>query len=106
MTLTPTEIRALRAETAKARARDFAQANGLTEAALVAAHVGHGATCIDPAPTRLVPMIEALGDVMALTRNESAVHERRGTYTGFGGGGSAAIAWPTLSDSHDRPQAR
>lgn len=91
MTLTPTEIRALRAETAKARARDFAQANGLTEAALVAAHVGHGATCIDPAPTRLVPMIEALGDVMALTRNESAVHERRGTYTGFGGGGSAAI---------------
>jgi len=91
MTLTASQIRALRAQHPEPRARDFAQAHGITEAALVAAHVGHGTTGIDPTPKRLVPRIESLGDVMALTRNESAVHERRGVYTGFGGGDQASM---------------
>jgi putative hemin transport protein len=51
----PEQIRALRAENPKARARDFAAAHGITEADLVAAHVGtwrHGA---GRDPDRLLP---------------------------------------------------
>lgn len=89
--LSPADIRALRAENPKARARDFAAARGITEAELVAAHVGHGATAIVADPERLVPLICDLGDVLALTRNESCVHERRGTYQDFHGGPHAQM---------------
>ncbi|MBL4916911.1 hemin-degrading factor [Szabonella alba] len=87
----PAPIRALRLENPKARARDLAHANGLTEAQLVAAHVGHGATVIDAVPDRLIPLVAALGDVMALTRNESCVHERRGTYGDYHPGAHAQM---------------
>lgn len=87
----PATIRQLRAEHAKLRARDFAMAQGITEADLVAAHVGHGATAIEAAPDRLVPLIGTLGDVMALTRNEHCVHERRGHYLDYRSGGHAAM---------------
>ena len=76
----PEQIRALRAENTKARARDFAMVQGISEADLVAAHVGHGATAIVADPDRLLPWAGKLGDVMALTRNEHCVHERRGEY--------------------------
>ena len=89
--LTPAAIRALRLENPKARARDFAHMHGLTEAALVAAHVGHGTTAIDATPDRLFPLIRELGDVMALTRNESCVHERRGVYSDYRSGPHAAM---------------
>jgi putative hemin transport protein len=78
--LHPDQIRALRAENPTARARDFAQMHGLAEADLVAAHVGHWATAIDATPDGLMPWIAQMGDVMALTRNASCVHERIGTY--------------------------
>ena len=39
-TLTPAQIRALRIQNPKARARDFAAVQGITEAELVAAYVG------------------------------------------------------------------
>lgn len=90
-TLTPLDIRTLRAADPKSRARDHAHANGLTEAQLVAAHVGHGAIAIDPTPDRLFPLIRDLGDVMALTRNESCVHERRGVYSDYRSGPHAAM---------------
>lgn len=89
--LTPSDIRALRAANPKARARDFAHAQGLTEADLVAAHVGHGVTVIDATPDRLFPLIRDLGDVMALTRNDSCVHERRGVYSDYRSGPHAAM---------------
>ena len=84
-------IRALRAEEPKLRARDFAARHGLSEADLVAAQVGHGATCIDPHPDRLMPLATGLGDVLALTRNESCVIERRGTYERYHGGAHAQM---------------
>ncbi|MBZ4690568.1 MAG: hemin-degrading factor [Cereibacter sp.] len=87
----PSHIRALRAEDPRARARDFAEARGLTEADLVAAHVGHGATAIAAEPDLLMPLIGDLGDVLALTRNDHCVHEQRGTYSDFHGGGHAAM---------------
>lgn len=89
--LDPAAIRALRAEHPKARARDLAASHGLTEADLVAAHVGHGATAIDATPDALVPLIKDLGDVLALTRNESCVHERRGHYSDYRGGPHASM---------------
>ena len=91
MTLTPDQIRALRVENPKARARDLAHAHGLTEAALVAAHVGHGVTAIAAVPDQLMPHVAAMGDVMALTRNESCVHERRGVYEDYHGGAHAQM---------------
>ena len=90
-THTPDQIRALRAANPKARARDFAAMQGITEADLVAAYVGHGTTMIEAAPDALFPLIGKLGDVMALTRNESCVHERRGVYKDYHSGAHAAM---------------
>lgn len=89
--LGPDQIRALRAETPKARARDFAAQHQITEAELVAAFVGHGNTPIVADPDRLVPWVGRLGDVMALTRNEHCVHERRGTYSDYRTGTFASM---------------
>lgn len=88
---TPETIRALRSAEPKARARDFAAAKGITEAELVAANVGHGVTVIDATPDRLVPLLQELGDVLALTRNESCVHERKGTYIDYHPGQFAQV---------------
>jgi putative hemin transport protein len=87
----PDTIRALRAENPKPRARDFAESQGITEADLVAAHVGHGTTALVADPDRLVPWIGRLGDVMALTRNDNCVHERRGHYSDYRTGAFAAM---------------
>jgi len=78
-------------EDATLRARDLAKSLGVTEADLVAAQVGHGATRIPADPNRLMPAIRSLGEVMALTRNESAVHERTGTYDDWHPGDHAAM---------------
>ena len=87
----PATIRALRAENPKARARDFAHSIDITEADLVAAYVGHGTTVLVADPDRLIPWVTKLGDVMALTRNENCVHERRGTYNHYRTGAYAAM---------------
>lgn len=89
--LGPDQIRALRAENQKARARDLAAQHQITEAELVAAFVGHGTTAIVADPDRLVPWVGRLGDVMALTRNEHCVHERRGTYSDYRTGAFASM---------------
>ncbi|MEF9606308.1 hemin-degrading factor, partial [Paracoccus sp. PXZ] len=52
---------------------------------------GHGATRIDPLPGRLIPQVQALGEVMALTRNRSCVIEKVGTYNDFHDGEHAAM---------------
>lgn len=89
--LGPDQIRALRTQNPKARARDFAAQHQITEAELVAAHLGHGTTTIVADPDRLIPWVGRLGDVMALTRNENCVHERRGTYSDYRTGAFAAM---------------
>ncbi|WP_245990239.1 hemin-degrading factor [Tabrizicola piscis] len=87
----PDQIRALRAENPKLRARDFAAQHAITEADLVAAHVGHGATAIVADPDRLLPWVGRLGEVMALTRNDHCVHERIGSYLDYRTGAFAAM---------------
>jgi putative hemin transport protein len=89
--LGPDEIRALRAENPKARARDFAALHQITEADLVAAYLGQGTTAIVADPDRLIPWAGRLGDVMALTRNEHCVHERRGHYSDYRTGALASM---------------
>ncbi|TPL75034.1 hemin-degrading factor [Mesorhizobium sp. B2-3-15] len=76
----PHEIRRARTENPKARERDLAAQLGISEAELVAAHCGDGVVRVEPRVNDLLTGLEAVGEVMALTRNESAVHEKIGVY--------------------------
>ncbi|TGV16608.1 hemin-degrading factor [Mesorhizobium sp. M8A.F.Ca.ET.173.01.1.1] len=76
----PHEIRRARTENPKARERDLACQLAISEAELVAAHCGDGVIRIEPRVNDLLTGLEAVGEVMALTRNESAVHEKIGVY--------------------------
>ncbi|MFW5881937.1 MAG: ChuX/HutX family heme-like substrate-binding protein, partial [Roseicyclus sp.] len=87
---TPSELRAA-LDGATLRPRDLARSLGVTEADLMAAQVGHGVTPIAARPDRLMPAVQGLGEVMALTRNDSAVHERTGTYDEWHPGDHAAM---------------
>ncbi|MBD3785341.1 MAG: hemin-degrading factor [Sphingomonadales bacterium] len=91
MTLSPEAIRAARIETPKARARDLAESLGIPEAALCAAFVGHGVTRIAAHPDGIIPRLTAFGPLMALTRNDSCVIEKVGTYDDYRPGAHAAL---------------
>lgn len=88
---TPAAIRSFRAENPQMRERDVAARLGISEAALVAAEVGLTAVRIDGDANRFLARVAELGEVMALSRNESAVHEKIGTYENIKAGISAAI---------------
>ncbi len=74
------EIRRARAVNPKARERDVAKLLGVSEADLVAAHCGAGVRRIRADVAAFLTAAPSLGEVMALTRNESAVHEKIGAY--------------------------
>jgi putative hemin transport protein len=94
----PIDIRAFRAENPSMRERDIAARLGISEAALVAAEVGISAVRIDGDANRFLDRIASLGEVMALSRNESAVHEKIGVYENIKAGKQAAIV---LGDNID-----
>ncbi len=73
-------IRQARADNPKMRERDLARQLGISEAEFVAAWCGEGALRISPDANELLTGLETVGEVMALTRNESAVHEKIGVY--------------------------
>jgi putative hemin transport protein len=85
------DIRAARAHNPKMRERDLAAILGITEAELVASFVGHGVSRIVPRFDDLFPGLQQVGTVMALTRNESAVHEKIGPFEKFVNGKRAAL---------------
>ncbi|MCX7304693.1 MAG: hemin-degrading factor [Hyphomicrobiales bacterium] len=87
----PHEIRIARAENPKMRERDLAAQLGVSEAELVAAHIGEGVQRIEPRVSAVLLGLEAVGEVMALTRNESAVHEKIGVYEKVEPGEHASI---------------
>ncbi len=93
MTHTPSsaEIRAAVRDNPKLRARDLASNLGISEGELVAAHCGETARRISVAFDAIFPALEAVGEVMALTRNENAVHEKIGVYDKFIAGKHAAM---------------
>lgn len=88
--LTPSRLREIKRE-ATVRPFDLAAQLGLPEAALVEAELGFGTVRIDAVPGRLIPAVETLGEVMALTRNRSCVIEKVGTYRDFHDGDHAAM---------------
>ncbi len=76
----PQAIRRARAENPKMRERDLAAQLGISEAEFVAAWCGEGTVRIEPRVNDVLTGLEAVGEVMALTRNENAVHEKIGVY--------------------------
>ncbi len=82
-----TDVRALREAWSEIRnsdkpmrARDAAEFLGVSECALLACEIGHSVTRLDAPWIDVLKRVESLGRVMALTRNDSTVHERRGVY--------------------------
>lgn len=70
----------LRSEQPRLRARDAAERLAVSEAELVASRIGVDTLRLQPDWAQLLPALGELGYVMALTRNEHCVHERKGYY--------------------------
>ncbi|WP_421762482.1 hemin-degrading factor [Devosia sp.] len=103
--LPPAEIRHLRAQHAEMRERDFARIHRISEAELVAAYVGEGVVALRPDVATLLAGAAALGEVLALTRNESAVHEKIGPFEKTNFGEAASIALGKQIDLRIFPKA-
>ncbi|MEO0401731.1 MAG: ChuX/HutX family heme-like substrate-binding protein [Pseudomonadota bacterium] len=87
----PSDIRAAHSEYTQMRDRDLAKQLGISEAELVAAFVDRGVTPIHPHPDQVMHAAQQLGEVMALTRNASCVHEKVGRYANYHSGHHAAM---------------
>ena len=70
----------LKEEQPEIRARNAAAEIGISEGELLATKVGKEATRLADDPEAILKEVESLGEVMALTRNEHCVHERKGIY--------------------------
>jgi len=71
---------AFREEHPKTRIRDAAAELGVSEAELVALDCGAGTVRLEPRWEELLHGFGTLGEVTAITRNESVVHEKHGRY--------------------------
>lgn len=71
---------ALKAENPHIRIRNAAAQLEVSEAELLATSMGEGVTILNPDFQGILTEAEQLGKVMALTRNDECVHERKGTY--------------------------
>ncbi len=74
------------------RQRDAADLLGVSEAELLASRVGHGATRLAGDLRHVLEAAPALGQVMALTRNDGCVHEKIGVYENLGVDSMVGIA--------------
>ncbi|KAF5272981.1 hypothetical protein FQR65_LT17259 [Abscondita terminalis] len=70
----------LKAETPHLRIRNAAEQLGVSEADLLVTNIGEGVTVLNPDFAGILTDVEQLGKVMALTRNDECVHERKGIY--------------------------
>lgn len=71
---------ALKAENPHLRIRNAAEQLGVSEAELVATGIGETATRLRNEFAAILTEVEKLDKVMALTRNDECVHERKGVY--------------------------
>lgn len=62
------------------RIRNAAAELGVSEAELLITNIGEGVTILAPQFAGILTDVEVLGKVMALTRNNECVHERKGIY--------------------------
>ncbi len=76
----------------KLRNRDAAAAIGITEGEAIAACIGVEAIRLLPRFVELFEEVPLLGPVMALTRNDSAVHEKDGAYQKMSHNGHVGLA--------------
>jgi len=83
---------AFKAENPKVRIRDAAKQLGTTEAELVAAAAGTTVTRLSDDFQGMLKAVESLGKVMALTRNDYCVHERKGVYKNISFSGPMGLA--------------
>ncbi len=90
-TLTDADIRQARLDNPKTRERDLADKLGITEAQLLAPHLGKGVTPLSPDLDIVIPAVTGLGEVMALTRNDSCVIEMTAVNEDYRGGPHAAL---------------
>ncbi|MFN3019800.1 hemin-degrading factor [Chryseobacterium sp. TY3] len=70
----------LKTEHPRLRIRNAAQELGVSEAELLMTDLGETVTFLTPDFSGILTDLEVLGKVMALTRNEECVHERKGIY--------------------------
>lgn len=89
--VSPERIRAVRLEKSTMRTRDLADSLGVSEAEVLAAETGRAVTRIAAHPDTLMPGLPGFGEAMALTRNDSAVIEKTGTYGAYTPGAHAAM---------------
>lgn len=75
----------------KLRIRDAAKQLGVSEAELVNTGVGDQSTLLNSDFKELLKETASLGYVMALTRNDYCVHERKGIYTKVGFNGPVGL---------------
>lgn len=76
-----TQWETLKASQPHLRIRNAAEKIGVSEMELLATKIGDGVTRLEPNFKEILAEIESLGKVMALTRNDECVHERKGTYS-------------------------
>jgi putative hemin transport protein len=81
-----------KAENPKVRIRDAAKQLGTTEAELIATGVGTAVTRLSDDFQGILKSVESLGKVMALTRNDYCVHERKGVYKNISFSGPMGLA--------------
>ncbi|WP_196223439.1 hemin-degrading factor [Roseibium sp. RKSG952] len=81
----------MRTQYPKMRERDLARMLGVSEAELVASFCGHGTRRLEVRFDDIFEGLKTVGEVMALTRNESAVHEKIGPFEKFVSGKHAAL---------------
>ncbi|GAB4353966.1 MAG: hemin-degrading factor [Oricola sp.] len=81
--LTPEDIKAARAAEPNIRERDLAQKLGISEGEFIAAWEGDGIARLAPDLDTILPRLETVGELMALSRNEHAVHEKIGVYDNY-----------------------
>lgn len=74
------QYESIKASNPKMRIRNAAQELNVSEAQLVALGIGEGTTLLNPSFQEILKDVINLGEVMALTRNNSVVHERKGIY--------------------------
>jgi putative hemin transport protein len=75
-----TKWEALIKEQPHLRIRNAAEVLGVSELELLVTKIGDGVTTLKPEFQNILGEIEPLGKVMALTRNNEVVHERKGVY--------------------------
>jgi putative hemin transport protein len=85
------------ARTAGKRAKEAAESIGISEGQAVAAHCGEHAhppkaRLLQGAWVELLQSLESCGPLMALTRNESTVHEKTGIYKKISANGHMGLA--------------